>query len=50
MKHYTSYSRQPMYPGAADTSYFTRKAVEILCAVLSGTGAFTVMLFLMTMA
>ena len=41
---------QPMYPGAADESYFAEKALEILTAVLSGTGAVTAMLFLVTMA
>ena len=42
--------RQPMYPGAADERYFAAKALEILAAVLSGTGAITAMLFLVTMA
>lgn len=42
--------RQPMYPGAADERYFAEKALEILAAVLSGTGALTVMLLLVTMA
>ena len=41
--------RQPMYPGAADPRYFKEKALEILTAVLSGTGAVTVMLFLVAM-
>ena len=42
--------RQPMYPGAADERYFANKALEILAAILSGTGALTVMLFLVAMA
>lgn len=42
--------RQPMYPGAADENYFAEKALEILTAVLTGTGAITAMLFLVTMA
>lgn len=42
--------RQPMYPGAADESYFAAKALEILAAVVSGAGAVTAMLFLVTMA
>lgn len=51
MKHYTcSSNRQPMYPGAADASYFTEKALEILTAVISGAGALSIMLFLVTMA
>lgn len=53
MKHtnmrYTAV-RQPMYPGAADERYFAEKALEILAAILSGTGALTIMLFLVTMA
>lgn len=40
--------RQPMYPGAADSRYFREKALEILTAVLSGTGALTIMLILVT--
>ena len=51
MKHYTySSNRQPMYPGAADANYFAEKALEILAALLSGAGALTLMLFLVTMA
>lgn len=42
--------RQPMYPGAADARYFTNKALEILAAILSGTGALTIMLLLVAMA
>ncbi len=42
--------RQPLYPNAADANYFTDKALEILAAILSGTGAITVMLFLITIA
>ena len=53
MKHknvcYTAV-HQPIYPGAADERYFAEKALEILAAILSGTGALTVMLFLVTMA
>jgi len=43
-------ARQPLYPGAADTNYFTEKALEILAAILTGTGAVTAMLFLVIMA
>lgn len=53
MKHNSVYNpavRQPMYPGAADESYFAEKALEILAAVLSGTGVVTAMLLLVTMA
>ena len=53
MKHtaMTSSSfRQPMYPGAADERYFAGKALEILTAVLTGTGAITFMAVLVMMA
>lgn len=42
--------RQPMYPGAADERYFTGKALEILAAVLTGTGAISFMMLLVAMA
>ena len=42
--------RQPMYPGAADERYFAGKALEILTAVLSGTGALTFMVLLVAMS
>ena len=42
--------RQPMYPGAADERYFAEKALDILAAILSGTGALAFMLLLVTMA
>lgn len=53
MKHTTMTRpsfRQPMYPGAADERYFAGKALEILAAVLTGTGALTFMIFLVTIA
>ena len=53
MKHrnpYTATYRQPMYPGAADERYFAQRALEILTAILSGTGALPIMLFFVTMA
>lgn len=53
MKHRNAHPaavRQPMYPGAADETYFAEKAMEILAAILSGTGALTLMLMLVTMA
>lgn len=49
-KTYRSSPRQPLYPNAADYTYFAEKALEILTAVLSGTGAVTVMLLLMLAA
>ena len=48
--HSCSSVRQPMYPGAADERYFTDKALEILAAILSGTGALSLMLIIITMA
>ena len=45
-----STTRQPMYPNAADERYFTQKALEILTAVISGTGVITLMLFLVTIS
>ena len=53
MKHrnpYTATYPQPMSPGAADERYFAQRALEILTAILSGTGALTIMLFFVTMA
>lgn len=53
MKHTTMTRpsfRQPMYPGAADERYFAGKALEILAAVVTGTGALTFMIFLVTIA
>lgn len=42
--------RQPMYPGAADERYFAGKALEILAAILTGTGAISLMMLLVMMA
>ena len=44
MKATTVY--QPKYPNAADPSYFSAKALEILAACISGFGAGFAMLFL----
>lgn len=43
-------SRQPLYPNAADASYFTGKALEILAAIASGTGVITAMLLLVAIS
>lgn len=43
-------SMQPAYPNAADTNYFTAKALEILTAVASGLGCVAGMIFLVIMA
>ena len=44
------YSSQPIYPNAADTNYFTAKALEILTALVSGLGCVAGMVFLIIMA
>lgn len=41
---------QPSYPNAADTNYFTAKALEILAAVVSGLGCVAGMIFLVILA
>ena len=43
-------ARGPMYPNAADANYFSRKASEILTAVVSGMGVLTAMVFLVVIA
>jgi len=43
-------SRRPMYPNAADASYFTRKALDICTAIVSGMGMITAMAVLITLA
>lgn len=56
MKHTTAnhnitrYRTQPIYPNAADTNYFTAKALEILTALVSGLGCVAGMVFLVIMA
>ena len=46
---YSSYN-YPMYPNAADNGYFTKKATDILAAILSGMGIMTAMMFLVILA
>ena len=48
--HYSCNHRQPAYPNAADASYFTEKALEILTAIASGLCVSAAMLFLMVLA
>lgn len=43
-------SRHPMYPNAADASYFNRKALDICTAIVSGMGMITAMVVLVTLA
>lgn len=43
-------SVQPAYPNAADNSYFARKALDVMTAIVSGLGFASAMLFLVTMA
>lgn len=56
MKHKKTYchlsivnSREPIYPNAADHSYFVRKALDVTTAIVSGFGLFSAMIFLVTM-
>lgn len=49
--HLTVYKpRQPIYPNAADASYFTGKLLDILTALASGVGLISAMAFLISMA
>jgi len=56
MKHKKNYSHlrivksgEPIYPNAADHSYFARKALDVMTALASGVGLFSAMIFLVTM-
>ncbi len=42
-------SKEPPYPNAADHNYFTRKALDVMTAIVSGFGLFSAMIFLVTM-
>jgi len=42
-------AREPIYPNAADHSYFARKALDVMTAIASGFGLFSAMIFLVTM-
>ena len=44
------YKSQPVYPNAADTNYFSAKALEILTAIASGLGCVAGMVFLVILA
>ena len=44
------HARRPMYPNAADAGYFTRKALDILTAVVSSMGLITAMVVLVSFA
>lgn len=49
-RHLTVHHYQPITPNAADPSYFTGKAIDILTAIVSGMGIATAALFLLTLA
>ena len=50
-RHLSVYTpRQPMYPNAADSQYFARKALDIVTAIVSGLGFVSAMLFLVTLS
>lgn len=42
--------KQPIYPNAADASYFIGKLLDILTAVASGVGLISAMAFLITIS
>lgn len=42
-------AREPIYPNAADHTYFARKALDVMTAIASGFGLFSAMIFLVTM-
>ena len=42
-------TKAPRYPNAADHTYFQRKALDVLTAIISGFGLFSAMIFLVTM-
>lgn len=41
--------KSPRYPNAADHNYFSRKALDVMTAMVSGLGLFSAMIFLVTM-
>lgn len=43
-------TRPPMYPNAADHTYFARKALDVVTAIVSAMGFTTAMVFLFTLA
>lgn len=49
-RHLTVHYYQPAYPNAADPSYFTAKALDILTLIVSGMGFACAMLFLVALA
>ncbi len=40
----------PRYPNAADRNYYTRKAIDVVTAIVSGLGLVSAMLFLVTLS
>lgn len=48
--HLKVVKQQPQYPNAADHSYYSQKALDIMTAIISGMGFVSAMLFLVTMA
>lgn len=41
--------KSPRYPNTADHNYFSRKALDVMTAMVSGLGLFSAMIFLVTM-
>jgi len=48
-KNLKVYRSQPAYPNAADAGYFTRKALDVITALVSGMGLITAMVVLVTL-
>ncbi len=42
--------KQPLYPNAADQTYFSQKALDVMTAIVSGIGFVSAMLFLATLS
>jgi len=41
---------QPAYPNAADSNYFTNRALNIITGIVSGLGFASAMVFMVTLA
>lgn len=49
-RHLRLVKQQPIYPNAADSNYYSQKALDIITAIVSGMGFVSAMVFLVTMA
>jgi len=48
--HLKVINHQPMYPNAADSRYYSQKALDIVTAIISSMGFVSAMVFLVTLA